>query len=180
MQIETLADGFNSNKSPTSIRKAIVKGIPRQAVLKPEHAMYRLQNQRFGLGDRVIMVQDSGGVPLCAKGVVIGLNVNSMDVVWDVPFLSGTDLGGRSVNYSCYHCQNLYISRCSQYRGSVCAFNACLNLTHPQYIVSTRADRKPSLPPNASLAPYTVIKPGAGTVPASGFRPAAKYVSPKK
>lgn len=97
MQIEKLADGFNSNKSPASIKKAIVKGIPREAVLKPEHAVYRLQNQRFGLGDRVIMVQDSGGVPLCAKGVVIGLNANSMDVVWDVPFLSGTDLGGRFV-----------------------------------------------------------------------------------
>jgi len=90
-----LADGFNANKSSSSIKKAIVKGIPRQAVLKPSHAIYRLQNQEFALGDRVIMVQDSGGVPLCAKGVVIGLNNTSMDVVWDVPFLSGTDLGSR-------------------------------------------------------------------------------------
>ncbi|KAG2351406.1 hypothetical protein BDR07DRAFT_1386025 [Suillus spraguei] len=53
------------------------------------------ENQRFALGDRVTMVQDSGGVPLSAKGVVIGLNTKSMDVVWDVPFMSGTTLGDR-------------------------------------------------------------------------------------
>ena len=32
------------------------------------------------------MVQDSGGVPLSVKGVVIGMNAKSMDVVWDVPW----------------------------------------------------------------------------------------------
>lgn len=96
-EIEKLADSFNANKSSSSIKKAMVKGIPRQAVLKPAHAIYKLQNQKFALGDRVTMVQDSGGVPLCAKGVVIGLNNSSVDVVWDVPFLSGTDLRGRYV-----------------------------------------------------------------------------------
>lgn len=43
------------------------------------------------------MVQDSGGVPLSVKGVVIGLNAKSMDVVWDVPFMSGTTMGDRLV-----------------------------------------------------------------------------------
>ena len=75
----------------------MVKGIPRQAVLKPAHASFRLQGQAFTLGDRVIMVQDSavGGVPLSMKGVVIGLNSNSIDVVWDTPFIGGLTLGGR-------------------------------------------------------------------------------------
>ena len=41
------------------------------------------------------MIQDSGAVPLAAKGVVIGLNSKSMDVVWDVPFMSGTTLGDK-------------------------------------------------------------------------------------
>lgn len=41
------------------------------------------------------MVQDSGGVPLSVKGVVIGLNSKTMDVVWDVPFMSGVTLGDR-------------------------------------------------------------------------------------
>jgi 5'-3' exoribonuclease 1 len=80
------------------MKKAIVKGIPRQAVLKPAHAIYRLQNQHFALGDRVTMVQDTGGVPLSVKGVVIGLNAKSMDVVWDNPFVSGVTLGDRFVS----------------------------------------------------------------------------------
>lgn len=98
-EIEKLEDGFTANKSTSDIKKAIVKGIPRQAVLKPGHAVYRLQNQAFALGDRVIMVQDSGSVPLAVKGVVIGLNSKSMDVVWDVPFMSGVTLGDRSVPF---------------------------------------------------------------------------------
>jgi len=57
--------------------------------------MYRLQDQVFSLGDRVTMVQDAGSVPLCAKGAVVGVNNQSIDVVWDQPFMSGTTLGGR-------------------------------------------------------------------------------------
>ena len=94
-QIEELADTLTAGKSRDAIKKAIVKGIPRQAVLKPSHAVYRLQNQHFALGDRVTMVQDSGGVPLSIKGVVIGMNAKSMDIVWDVPFMSGTTLSDR-------------------------------------------------------------------------------------
>ena len=97
-QIEALADDLTANKEPGGFKKAIVKGIPRQAVLKPSHAVYRLQNQHFALGDRVTMVQDSGGVPLSFKGVVIGMNAKSMDVVWDAPFMSGTTLGDRYVS----------------------------------------------------------------------------------
>lgn len=44
------------------------------------------------------MVQDSGGVPLSVKGVVIGLNSKSMDVVWDVAFMSGATMGDRFVS----------------------------------------------------------------------------------
>ena len=95
--IEALADNINKNRSSSGIKKAIVKGIPRHAVLKPSHAIYRLQNQHFMLGDRVTMVQDSGGVPLAAKGVVIGINAKTMDVAWDIPFMSGVTLGDRYV-----------------------------------------------------------------------------------
>lgn len=96
-EIEKLEDELNNGKATSHIKKAIVKGIPRRAVLKPTHAVYRLQNQHFALGDRVTMVQDSGGVPLSVKGVVIGLNSKSMDVIWDVPFISGSTLGDRCV-----------------------------------------------------------------------------------
>ena len=81
------------------MKKARVDGIPRQAVLKPAHAVYRLQNQKFDIGDRVVMVKDSGSVPLSIKGVVIGINAKTLDVVWDVSFMSGSTLGDRFVTY---------------------------------------------------------------------------------
>jgi 5'-3' exoribonuclease 1 len=79
--MEKFADPCTATKS-SAIKKAIVKGIQPQAILKPSHDIYRLQNQLecFTLGDRVTMVQDSGGVPLSVKGVVIGLNTKSIDV----------------------------------------------------------------------------------------------------
>jgi 5'-3' exoribonuclease 1 len=95
--LEKTADEINRGHTRDKIKRARVKGIPRQAVLKPAHASFRLQGQVFNLGDRVIMVQDSavGGVHLSMKGVVIGLNANSIDVVWDTPFIGGLTLGGR-------------------------------------------------------------------------------------
>ena len=41
------------------------------------------------------MVKDSGSIPLAIKGVVVGINNKSMDVVWDVPLMAGTTLGDR-------------------------------------------------------------------------------------
>ncbi|KAM5537240.1 hypothetical protein V8D89_009173 [Ganoderma adspersum] len=160
-EIEALADNLTANKQPGGFKKAIVKGIPRQAVLKPSHAVYRLQNQHFALGDRVTMVQDSGGVPLSCKGVVIGMNSKSMDVVWDAPFMSGTTLG----------------DRCSQYRGSAVEFWSCLNLTNPQFQASTNPKaphvQKPHAPFNPRFGPHPSVQPGPGMRPVAGFRPAA-------
>ncbi|KAH9063988.1 exonuclease II [Lactarius vividus] len=133
-KIEELADGFNKERSSDNFKRAMVKNVPRRAVLKPEHAVYRLQNQRFDLGDRVIMVQESGGVPLSAKGVVIGLSTKTIDVVWDVPFISGTTLN----------------NRCSQYRGSSVEFNACLNLTNRQFVSAVNQSSQPPPPPAAT------------------------------
>ncbi|KAJ3505765.1 hypothetical protein NLJ89_g7245 [Agrocybe chaxingu] len=163
-EIEALADAFT--KDNPKIKKAMVKGIPRQAVLKPAHAVYRLQNQHFSLGDRVTMVRDSGGVPLSVKGVVIGLNSKSMDVVWDVPFMSGGTLG----------------DRCSQYRGSTVEFNTCLNLTNPQFVTSTNPKAPPpvrnNVPFNPRFGPHPIIPPAPAQQPAAGFRPAPKANQP--
>ncbi|KAI0067320.1 hypothetical protein BV25DRAFT_1795058 [Artomyces pyxidatus] len=158
-EIEKLADEFNKSRTASAFKKVVVKNIPRRAVLKPAHAVYRLQNQSFALGDRVTMVQDSGGVPLSAKGVVIGLNAKNMDVIWDVPFMSGTTLG----------------DRCSQYRGSTVEFNTCLNLSKPQFITSVNP-KAPPPPPNPPFhprfGPQPAIQPRPGQQGASGFRPA--------
>ncbi|GJE94543.1 5'-3' exonuclease [Phanerochaete sordida] len=161
-EIEAFADSCTAKQSRDAIKKAIVKGIPRQAVLKPGHAVYRLQNQHFALGDRVTMVQDSGSVPLSVKGVVIGMNAKSMDVVWDVPFMSGTTLG----------------DRCSQYRGSTVEFTSCLNLTTPQFIASTNPNapyqQKPTSPFKPRMGPYPAIQPAPGQQAVSGFRPGSQ------
>lgn len=103
-----------------AMKRVIIKGIPRTALLKPSHAPYRLQAQRFELGDRVIAVADSGIVPMSARGVVVGLNTASVEIVFDTQFLAGTTLGGR----------------CSTYRGATVGFHQVLNLTQPQFTSS--------------------------------------------
>ena len=177
-EIEALADSLTASKQPGGFKKAIVKGIPRQAVLKPSHAVYRLQNQHFALGDRVTMVQDSGGVPLSCKGVVIGMNSKSMDVVWDAPFMSGTTLGDRFVrSMFSFHSRPHGYTRCSQYRGSAVEFWSCLNLTNPQFQASTNPKnphvQKPHAPFKPRPGPYPSVQPGPGMQPIAGFRPAA-------
>ncbi|KAK8854783.1 hypothetical protein IAR55_003522 [Kwoniella newhampshirensis] len=158
--IEQLADQFRANKSHDQIKRAVVKGIPRQAVLKPSHAIYRLQGQKFIVGDRVIMVQDAaaGGVPLAMKGVVVGLGTRDIDVVWDVPFMGGETLQGR----------------CSEYRGSTVPFSACLNLTRPQFAVGF--DTKPK-----STGQAEPFKPQLGprpVLPMQNFQPAVPGKKP--
>ncbi len=175
-EIEALADSLTANKQPGGFKKAIVKGIPRQAVLKPSHALYRLQNQHFALGDRVTMVQDSGGVPLSFKGVVIGMNAKSMDVVWDAPFMSGTTLGDKyEHSTSVPRSFTDQLLRCSQYRGSTVEFWSCLNLTNPQFVASTNPRQptqpRPRPPFKPRFGPHPAIAPGPGMQPAAGFRP---------
>jgi len=121
-RVESLLDSLAAQRPSTSIRKAVVKGIPPQAVLKPDHATFKLQEQHFTLGDRVVMVQDAGSVPLGAKGIVVGFHNRVMEVLWDHSFISGTNLSGR----------------CSPYRGLEVPFETCLNLTNPQYVIGTR------------------------------------------
>ena len=74
------------------------------------------------------MVQDAavGGVPFSLKGVVIGLNAASIDVVWDSPFIGGETLSGR----------------CSEHRGSIVPFASCLNLTRRQFAVNKSSGPK--------------------------------------
>lgn len=162
-RIEQLADQL---KRDIQTKKARADEIPRQAVLKPEYAAYRLRDQRFGIGDRVVMVRGSGSVPLLTRGVVIGINVKTVDVVWDVSFMSGSSLG----------------NKCSPRRGATVEFHACLNLSHPQMAISNlselhqlRLDSHPQQPPpqsvwkasgNRGSAAHSVVNPHQGR---SGF-----------
>ncbi|KAG8762834.1 hypothetical protein FRC11_007551 [Ceratobasidium sp. 423] len=151
-----------------STKRVLVQGVPRQALLKPDHAVHRLQNQKFSLGDRVVMVQNTGGVPLAAKGVVIGLLPTLLDVVWDVPFINGSTLGGR----------------CTEYRGSSVTFNSVLNLADPQFVQSTsnRARAPEPSSPTSRFAPRigphpTVPTRGRGAFTAAPGQPPVRIMS---
>ena len=107
-------------ESSGAIKRQILRGLPRGALLKPEQARYRVPEQTFELGDRVINVLDFGSIPLAAKGTVVGIGAKSIDVVFDAPFLTGHSLGGI----------------CSPYRGATLGLASVLNLSTPQ--IATR------------------------------------------
>ncbi|RHZ49557.1 hypothetical protein Glove_519g79 [Diversispora epigaea] len=109
-KIEKAADEYNKRQC---YRQLIVKNVPRHVLLKPEHALTRLQGQNFSLGDRVVFVQNSGRVSIAAKGTVVGIEKSNIDVLFDVSFMSGSTLG----------------DRCSPYRGMTVPGSALLNLT---------------------------------------------------
>ncbi|OAA67002.1 exonuclease [Niveomyces insectorum RCEF 264] len=120
----------------------LIGNVPRNAVLKPSDAEQRLGNQLFSLGDRVVYVQDSGKVPIAARGTVVGISRTAatklLDVVFDTTFMSGTTLG----------------ERCPAFRGQMVLASSVLNLTNRQVVAGSRAaiERRPA----ASLTTLTV------------------------
>ncbi|KAK0550358.1 exonuclease II Exo2 [Tilletia horrida] len=116
---ERLALAKASPDGRAKLRKMLIKGLPRTALLKPAHAPFRLQGQRFALGDRVMVVHDSGNVPLAALGVIVGVKPGNLDVLFDLPYMSGTTLEGR----------------CSPRRGGSVPPSSLLNLTQPHLVV---------------------------------------------
>jgi len=122
--IEQKADEIGRN---TAIEGKKLKGVPRNALLKPSDAEHRLGNQHFSLGDRIVYVQDSGRVPIATRGTVVGISRTSrtvlLDIVFDVTFMSGTTLG----------------DRCSPFRGSTVPASAVLNVTDKQVIAGSKA-----------------------------------------
>jgi 5'-3' exoribonuclease 1 len=130
----------------------------------------------FTAYSRVTMGQDSGGVPLSTKGVVIGFNAKSIDVVCDVPFMSGVTMGDRCGFHPLYFdVIDMQVYRCSEYRGSTVEFDSCLNLTNPQFVASINpkapATSTPATPFKLWSGPYPAVRPAPGQIGASGFRP---------
>jgi 5'-3' exoribonuclease 1 len=125
MAIERAADQALATNPDPEFKK--LKGVPRNALMKPSDAEHRLGNQRFALGDRVVYVQDSGRVPIATRGTVVGISrtprTTLLDVVFDVTFMSGTTLG----------------DRCTPFRGSTVPVASVLNLTNKQVIAGSKA-----------------------------------------
>ncbi|KAK2743547.1 hypothetical protein FQN57_004844 [Myotisia sp. PD_48] len=113
-------------KRPDPVAQKL-RGVPRNALLKPEDAEHQLNGQSFVLGDRVIYALGSGKVPIATRGTVVGITRTSrnllLDVLFDLPFMSGTTLS----------------DRCSPFRGSTVPSSAVLNLSNKQLIAASRA-----------------------------------------
>ncbi|EEH23189.1 hypothetical protein PABG_05400 [Paracoccidioides brasiliensis Pb03] len=139
--IEHAADELVRTRPEPEPKK--MRGVPRNALLKPSDAEHRLGNQSFSLGDRVIYVQESGKVPIATRGTVVGLMRTSstllLDIVFDVSFMSGTTLG----------------DRCSLFRGSTVPASAALNLTNKQLIAVTRASAEQNRSQQQQQQPLT-------------------------
>lgn len=123
--IEIAVDAMLISNPPPVGKK--LKGVPRNALMKPSDAEHRLGNQKFALGDRVVYVQDSGRVPIATRGTVVGISRTSrttlVDIVFDNTFISGTTLDGR----------------CEPFRGSTVPITSVLNLTNKQVIAGSKA-----------------------------------------
>lgn len=150
-KIEHAANGAAQLDSNDKAKVRKIVGAPRSAILKPADAEQRLSNQNFQLGDRIVYVQDSGKVPIAARGTVIGKSRTAramlLDIVFDIEFISGTSLG----------------ERCSPFRGQTVPAHAVLNLTDRQVIAGSRAtDNQRPQPP---VKPLTVTGYGAPTGP---------------
>lgn len=140
-RIEQAADEAVRSEPPPQNKD--VGGVPRNALLKPSDAQWRLGDQKFALGDRVIYVADSGKVPIASKGTVVGLTQTTretwLDIVFDVSFMSGTSLG----------------DRCSPFRGSTVPTWSVLNLSNRQVLAASKASatRQPN---GVTPSPLTV------------------------
>ncbi|CCG82598.1 putative Exonuclease Kem1 [Taphrina deformans PYCC 5710] len=122
-RIEEAANDFNSKSLET--KPTTINSVPRKALLKPEDAASRLKHQTFVLGDRITYVADSGKVPIATRGTVVGVHKDSLDIVFDAAFMSGTVLGGR----------------CSEYRGMTVSYFAVLNISRPTVLATSRAGK---------------------------------------
>lgn len=136
MAIEQASDNVRAADPGPDIRK--VKGVPRNALMKPSDAEHRLGNQKFALGDRVVYVQDSGRVPIGVRGNVVGVSRTPrtvlLDVLFDQTFMSGTSLG----------------DRCSPFRGSTVPISSVINLTNRQVVAYSKAAAEKRPAPNST------------------------------
>ena len=119
-------DFYLNELENAKFEEILVKGVPRTHLLKPTHAMFRLQGQTFTLGDRILYCLEQGFIPLGAQGTIIGVEGQLLEIMFDCTVIGGTTLG----------------NRCKEGRGLVCDNIGILNLTSVQPPDSAKAPRK--------------------------------------
>lgn len=142
MQLSEAADQQQLSQLPQESKK--MKGVPRNALMRPADAEHRLGNQRFSLGDRVVYVAASGKVPIAVRGTVVGISRTAtaklLDVVFDITFMSGTTLS----------------QRCPSFRGQTVPSTTVLNITTRQVVAGSKATmaRQPIAPSLTTLTSH--------------------------
>lgn len=143
-QIEEAADHLLANGPKPEAKK--ISNVPRNAILNPADADQRINHQKFALGDRIVYVLNKGKVPIGQRGTVIGITrtyrTDFLDVVFDVPIMSGSSLG----------------ERCSPFRGATVPADSVLNLTNKQVIALSKASAEKR--PTHSPQPFTIQSHG--------------------
>lgn len=75
-----------------------LENVPPAQLLAPRSAdslLHELSTGAAGLGDRVVHVGRAGPAPLGARGTVVGVHEDDLEVMFDVSFPGGNDLQGR-------------------------------------------------------------------------------------
>jgi len=141
-ELSDAADRLNLSQLPQESKR--MKGVPRNALMRPADAEHRLGNQRFSLGDRVVYVAGAGKVPIAVRGTVVGISRTAtaklLDVVFDITFMSGTTLS----------------QRCPGFRGQTVPSTTVLNLTTKQVVAGSKAtmSRNPVAPSVTTLTSH--------------------------
>ncbi|KAL5039286.1 hypothetical protein BDV3_002654 [Batrachochytrium dendrobatidis] len=151
-----------------------IQAIPRFHILSPSHSKFRLLHQKFELGDRVKFTIEEGGIPVGAKGTVVGFEGDFIDILLDLPNMIATDLDGR----------------CKKEHGIIVHKWACLNLTTHQPPPKPDSTERPKntpfrpvstsnapLPSSWNRAPTILARPAKGQSTVSNFSSDARLHS---
>jgi hypothetical protein len=67
MEAETKA--YLELKASAEVEVILLKNVSRESLLKPSDSKYRLLNQRFRLGDRILVTVDDSQIPFGSNGI---------------------------------------------------------------------------------------------------------------
>ncbi|KAI7872693.1 XRN 5'-3' exonuclease N-terminus-domain-containing protein [Spinellus fusiger] len=112
-EIESIGQAYHEKQDELDLKKVLIMRIPRNVLLRPCDVEYKMVDQVFKLGHRVVYALSTGVVPLGTKGTVIAFQDALVDVIFDITFMGGTTLDGR----------------CAEYHGLTVPVNQLLNLT---------------------------------------------------
>ncbi|KAJ2574854.1 exonuclease II Exo2 [Coemansia sp. RSA 1807] len=175
-QVAAIAEA-SAAATPAAKKHVIVRGVRREAALRPADAQYLLTAQSLTVGHRIEYVADrSGSVPLGARGYIVGIHakehaqpsrhgnnhrmeklhqegipaemIQMVEIILDSPFIDGTTLDGR----------------CPPYHGALVRPYQILDLT--SWGLGQSVSSRPTADPRA----VNTIKPVSGSVQQNNSR----------